>query len=197
MNCRSILLIPIVFCIISMLVWHAEDYIPRAVIRSQKQNLSDKKMNDPVQNPWNNTVNATTMEKKNPGNSHEMIYMRQRGRLGNVLFEYAMLLAVKNLTGRPVTFVCFTNVSTIFQGMSIPIVYPTNIILNKLRHLPKTRERAAGYFQLSFIANIPSYDVVICCYFQAFKYFYFMRDTVKKEFTFRKHYKKPCWRRSP
>ena len=100
---------------------------------------------------------------------------------------YAMLLAVKNLTGRPVTFVCFTNVSTIFQGMSIPIVYPTNLILNKLRHLPKTRERAAGYFQLSFIANIPSYDVVICCYFQAFKYFYFMRDTVKKEFTFRKH----------
>ena len=182
---RMLLPIPVVTCIISIL-FRAEEYIPRPLMISPSYYRFETNVNEPAPSIWNSTRNISVEGKGRNKNGRGIIYMAYRGRLGNNLFQYAMLLAVRNLTGRPVYFVTAINLSTIFQRISIPILYPSHGITEKLNRLTRKKEDAAGVFMPNFIADIPSSDVVICCYFQAFKYFYFMRDTVKQEFTFRK-----------
>ena len=152
---------------------YAEEHIRRALTFLTDNDPSLTNFNEPV-NRSSSMINAITMGK---------IFASNHGRLGNVLFQYAMLLAVRNLTGRPVYFISTIELNPIFQGISIPILShkPTD-----LKRLPTKTEEIPGVFQSNFIANIPNSDVVICCHFQAYKYFNFIQDTVKREFTFHK-----------
>ena len=174
--------VAVVVIAISGLFYGAE-YIPRQVMLSPTHHLFLTNFNEPKTYTSSNMTNAATVGEEGLKNKHGKIYLIYHGRLGNNLFQYAMLLAARHLTGRPVYFICATNLSTIFQGISIPILKPSQ---TNLRNIPRKEEELPGTFNPNFIANIPSSDVVICCYFQSFKYFYFIRDTVRREFTFQK-----------
>ena len=116
------------------------------------------------------------------------IYLKIRGRLGNELFMYAMLLSLGHNTSRPVYIISNnkTNLSLIFEGISVPTVKLTTKLAKKVNRLPVRKEIHSGIYTRNFASSLPYTDVEICCYFQSFKYFHFMRETIKKELVFRR-----------
>ena len=111
------------------------------------------------------------------------IYLTTKGRLGNVLFQYAMLLVLRHNTSRPVYLISDTNMKDIFQGITIPVLKPKQVSKN-INKLPVNNEIHPGVYEANYTASLPNTDIMICCYFQAYKYFFSIRDIVKKELTF-------------
>ena len=161
---------------------------------SPTYNLFLTNFNEPKTNTSSNMTNVAAMGEEGLKNQNGKINLIYRGRLGNDLFQYAMLLAVRNLTGRPVYFICATNLSTIFQGIGIPILNPSQ---TKLSNIPRKEEGLPGTFKPNFIANILSSVVVICCYFQDFKYFLFHQRYCEAGAYIPKRNQKSCCRYSP
>ena len=112
------------------------------------------------------------------------IYLTTHGRFGNILFQYAMALALRHNTSRPVYLVSDTNLKNTFPGVSVPTLKPSEAAGKNINKLPLKRELHSGYYQPNFTASLPDTDVRICCYFQSIKYFNSIRDIIKKELTF-------------
>ena len=181
MSWRSFLLILLIACSVGMrFVFEAN--ITRTLIRLANHLRTESSLNISKKMIKVTAPGKGVLQTKRLGR----VYLISVGRFGNKLFQYAMLLAVRNLTGRPVYYISSMDLRTTFPTMSIPILNATSSRRAKLRLLKGKLEWITGTYLPHFIPSLPVSDVVICCFFQAFKYFYFIRDKVKQEFTFRK-----------
>ena len=148
------------------------------------------RMYNPLPNHCRNCRARTPRYSKDVVASLGKIYIQSIGRLGNILFQYAMLLSLRHNTSRSVYFISNTNLNAIFPGVSLPILKPTPSIRNKVNKIPHREEIVSGIYEKNFTAGLPKSDVLICCYFQSIKYFYSIREVIKKELTFQEHFKK-------
>ena len=179
MSWRSLLLILLIACSVGMqFVFEAN--VTRTLLRLANHLRTESSMNISKKMIKITAPGKGVLQTKRLGR----VYLISVGRFGNKLFQYAMLLAVRNLTGRPVYYISSMDLRTTFPTMSIPILNATSSRRAKLRLLKGKLEWITGTYLPHFIPSLPVSDVVICCFFQAFKYFYFIRDQVKLEFTF-------------
>ena len=129
-----------------------------------------------------------------------MIFMITNGRHGNIIFQYAMLLSIKNLTNRPVYLVETLadgrdqiSISDIFQNLSIPVLKSTDRRAEFVNCLPVQAEEdkipiGYGQFAPNFINDITCTDVKIWGYFNSYKYFNSITDSLRKELTFKQQF---------
>ena len=115
------------------------------------------------------------------------VYIQTQGRLGNILYQYAMLLSVRHITGRHVYLVSETDLNDIFRNITIPILKHSVELDSKIKRLPTKSEYMSGVFMPNFTNNLSGEDILLCCYFQSQKYFNEILDTVKKEFIFKEN----------
>ena len=118
------------------------------------------------------------------GNARNRIFLWGVNRLGNQLFEYAMIWTVAKRTGRPVLMVSDINFLGMFPSLTVPMLVPTQQLREQLQAKTTKVAQRAAYFYETFIDDIPTGTVEIQGCFASFKYFWQYRDQLKKELTF-------------
>ena len=118
------------------------------------------------------------------GNANNRIFLWAVNRLGNQLFEYAMIWTVAKRTGRPVLMVTGKNFQGMFPGLTVPMLVPTQQLREELQATTSMVEQRAAYYEETFIDDIPTGTVEIKGTFSSFKYFWQYRDQLKKELIF-------------
>ena len=138
----------------------------------------------------NSSVNAntrndmginTTKMTIDSSSSTGAIYLRSSGRLGNTLYQCAMLISLKHLTGRAVYLISNISITSVFPNLSVPSIKPSPELLSRVHRLPRLDESKSGTFSPNFTSHLPPGDILICCYFQSVKYFHDIRTRVRNE----------------
>ena len=141
----------------------------------------------PQQSSFQLLLPAPRLDRNYAFSSAGKVYLQTRGRLGNILYQYAMLLSVRHITGKRVYLVSETDLIDIFRNITIPILKHSWGLDAKIKSLPTLSEHRPGGFMPNFTNNLSHGDILLCCYFQSQKYFNGILDTVKKEFTFKEN----------
>ena len=107
------------------------------------------------------------------------IYMKPNGRLGNQLFEIASLYGISRRTGRKPYMSKYNDIYQIFTHANRTVA--TGEASDDLGIL---FEEKPGMFS-SDLFSLPPTDLVLCCYFQSWKYFDGYQSDIRKMFHFR------------
>ena len=108
------------------------------------------------------------------------LYITTNGRLGNHLFQYAALYGIARATNRLPILPPGTEIPEMF----IKSKYSIQEGLAP-HHITMVHERNSGIFTPTFY-ELPSEDVLVCCYLQSWRYFYSYRTMIRHLFRFRR-----------
>ena len=106
------------------------------------------------------------------------IYMKPNGRLGNQMFEIASLYGIAQRTGRKSYMSQYSDIYLIF-----PDANRTAAMGEASDDLGILFEEKPGMFS-SDLFNLPPTDLIICCYFQSWKYFDGYQSEIRRMFYF-------------
>ena len=107
------------------------------------------------------------------------VYMKPNGRLGNQMFEIASLYGIARKTGRKPFMSKYSDIYQIFTQANRTVA--TGESGGDLGIL---FEEKPGMFS-NYLFSLPPTDLVICCYFQSWRYFDGYQSDIRKMFQFR------------
>ena len=118
------------------------------------------------------------------GNVSNRIFIWGVNRLGNQLFQYAMIWTVAKRTGRPVLMVSDRDFKGMFPGLTVPVLVASRELRKKLKAQTQKGPQGSAYYEKTFIDDIPTGTVELQSTFASFRYLWQYRDQLKKELTF-------------
>lgn len=109
------------------------------------------------------------------------IYMAMLGRMGNHLFHLASLYGIARATGR---------IPVVSPGAEIMDAFDPHIkevytVGEAPGNTPSVHEQGSGIFTPAVYRLPPEADVVLCCYFQSWRYFVEYSDDLRSIFRFK------------
>ncbi len=107
------------------------------------------------------------------------IYMKPNGRLGNQMFEIASLYGIARKTGRKAYMSQYSDIYQIFSQANKTVAKG-----EASDDLGILFEEKPGVFNQDLF-SLPPTDLIICCYFQSWKYFEGLEGEIQKMFRFR------------
>ena len=130
---------------------------------------------------WSRTRNTSSVTDHRP-----LITVKHMGRLGNMMFEYAVLVATARIANKTAVITpAFRSLRNTFN-VSLPVCLNRTRLKNMTPfrevapQLSQTRERLANL-------STETSDVQLIGYFQSYTYFNKEFDQLRKEFTFREN----------
>ena len=156
--------------------------------RRKKRQSSKRSLKSP-----NNTASFATYKQDQFNNLNNMqsafpvsekssvlnVYMKPNGRLGNQMFEIASLYGIVQRTGRKPFMSKYSDIYQIFTHAN-----KTVAMGEASGDLGILFEEKPGMFS-NYLFSLPPTDLVICCYFQSWKYFDGYQSDIRKMFHFK------------
>ena len=112
--------------------------------------------------------------------SHLLVTAQPKGRLGNLLFEYASLLGIAHRNGRTAVYPKKSGLAHYF--------YVTHIADVRSMGFQVVEEKNFASYDPRF-ERLPEENVKVGAFLQSWKYFHTIRHTVRKELTFKQEVK--------
>lgn len=112
------------------------------------------------------------------------IYLETKGRLGNVLFQYATIYGIGVIVDREVIIYSEIDIKNTFPQITTKVMKSNNVTKKIMDKLPLVKELNSGIFTPLLANNLIRGNVKICCYLQSYKYFWHVKERLIQEFQF-------------
>lgn len=122
-------------------------------------------------------------------------HLGKLGRLGNQMFQYASLRGIAANRGYdfgipPSNFSDPWNEHQLFNVFELHHLNPSNVKFLDNGYAPVAKETTFGFDELLF--NQCPNEITVWGFFQTEKYFNHIKQSIKEDFTFRRHILEPC-----
>ena len=166
------------------------DYSNQKLKKRRKKKKKGSKRNDKIsnhtvifesqkQNQFNNVNSMRSAFPATQKSSVLNIYMKPNGRLGNQMFQIASLYGIARRTGRKPYMSQYSDIYPLFIHANRTVA-----AAEASDDLGILFEEKPGMFS-SDLFSLPPTDLIICCYFQSWKYFEGYQSDIRKMFHFR------------
>ena len=147
--------------------------------RSAKSPNNTASLESHKQDQFNNVNNMQSAFPISEKSSVLNVYMKPNGRLGNQMFEIASLYGIARRTGRKPFMSKYSDIYQIFTHANRTVAMG-----EAGGDLGILFEEKPGMFS-NYLFSLPPTDLVICCYFQSWKYFEGYQSDIRKMFHFK------------
>ncbi len=160
----------------------------RDVIVYQAQSLEHAKVSNMIKHTKLSSyqpVGIMDTKRDTNGKSQLKLFMQSNGRLGNIMFQYAVIYALAVKSGRQAVFQTFYPIRTLFPSISnkIDIELRDAGVPNECFSIHNKRGGTYSDIYEQSVTSLKT-DVMLCCYFESYKYFEGFERDIKEQFRF-------------